>query len=78
MSRAEYMNFTYMRSHLFLLFGSVVLLLGCADHPEVSTSAYGTVLETLPDLKDAEAPFPFPAEGDNNHQNCVFNEEDFF
>jgi len=65
-----------MRSHLFLLFG-IVLLLGCADRPEVSPSAYGTILETLPVLKEAETPFSFPSEGDNDHQNCVFNEEDF-
>ena len=67
-----------MRSHLFLLLGSILFLLGCADRPEVPPSAYGTILESLPDLKEADAPFPFPVEGDNDHQNCVFNENDFF
>jgi len=67
-----------MRNPLFLLLGSVLFLSGCADRPEVLSSAYGTVRETLPDFEEAEAPFPFPAEGDNDHQNCVFNEEDFF
>jgi len=66
-----------MRSPLFLLLG-FVLLVGCADRPEVPTSAYGTILETLPVLEEAETPFPFPVEGDNDHQNCVFNDDDFF
>ena len=65
-----------MRS-LFLLIGSVLLISGCADRPEVPASAYGTVLEALPVLEAAEAPFPFPMEGDNDHQNCEFKEEDF-
>jgi hypothetical protein len=40
-------------------------MLGCVDSPE-----YGTILDALPVLKDAEAPFPFPMEGDDDHQNC--------
>jgi hypothetical protein len=67
-----------MRSPLFLLLVSALFLMGCADRPEVSPSAYGTIRATLPDLEEAESPFPFPVEGDNDHQNCVFNEEDFF
>ena len=66
-----------MRSLLFLVIGSVVLLAGCIDRPEVSPSAYGTILDALPTLKEAEEPFPFPMEGDNDHQNCVFNPSDF-
>ena len=68
-----------MRSLLFLmlLVGSVLFTLGCADHPELSPSAYGTVLEELPAIKAAEYPFPFPKEGDNDHQNCTFDEIDF-
>ena len=50
---------------------------GCADRPGVSPNAYGTILEALPSLKAAEEPFPFPTEGDNDHQNCKFNEMDF-
>jgi len=67
-----------MRSLLVLLMGTALLLMsGCADRPEVSPSAYGTILEALPNLKAAEEPFPFPMEGDNDHQNCKFNELDF-
>jgi hypothetical protein len=65
-----------MRS-FFLLIATVLLMSGCANRPEVSPSAYGTILEALPELKAAEEPFPFPMEGDNNHQNCQFNEMDF-
>ena len=64
-----------MRS-LFLLIGTVLLMSGC-DRPEVSPSTYGTILESLPALKAAEEPFPFPREGDNDHQNCKFNDRDF-
>ena len=66
-----------MRSFLFLLISTVLLMTGCADRPEVSPSAYGTILEALPNLESAEEPFPFPREGDNDHQNCKFNEMDF-
>jgi len=66
-----------MRSHLFLLIGAVLLLSGCADRPEVSPSTYGTILETLPNLEAAEEPFPFPMDGDNDHQNCKFKDSDF-
>ena len=67
-----------MRSLLFLLASSVLFLLGCADRPEVSPSAYGTILDALPVIKEAEEPFPFPPEGDNDHQNCDFsNDMDF-
>jgi len=66
-----------MRSLLFLLAGFPLLLSGCADRPEVPRSAYGTVLVALPDLEKAKEPFPFPMEGDNDHQNCVFDESEF-
>ena len=66
-----------VRNFLFLLIGTVLLMSGCADRPEVSPSAYGTILESLPDLKAAKEPFPFPMEGDKDHQNCKFNEIDF-
>jgi len=63
-----------------LLVGSVLLLSGCADRPELSPSAYGTILRELPDLEEANAPFPFPIGADGNcHQHCVFDEfDDFF
>jgi hypothetical protein len=72
-----------MRSLLSLFVGSVLLLSGCADRPELSPSAYGTILDALPVLKEAEEPFPFPVEGVegeegyNDHQNCVFDDWDF-
>ena len=66
-----------MRSLLCVLVGSVLFLSGCADRPELSPSAYGTVFESLPTLPEAEKPFPFPMEGDNDHQNCEFDEFDF-
>jgi hypothetical protein len=66
-----------MRSFLFLLVGSVLCLAGCADRPELSPNAYGTVLETLPSIEEAEKPFSFPMEGDNDHQSCTFDEMDF-
>ena len=67
-----------MRSFFVLLFGSVLLMSGCADRPEVSPSAYGTILEALPSRPEAEEPYPFPMEGDNDHQNCDFsNDLDF-
>ena len=65
-----------MRSLLFFLFGSVLLLSGC-DRPEVLPGDYGTILEALPVLKGTDAPFPFPMEGENDHQNCEFKESDF-
>ena len=67
-----------MRSLSVLLVGSVMWLSGCTDRPEVLPDAYGIILEELPTPDVAEAPFPFPREGDNDHQNCVFNEDDFF
>ena len=66
-----------MRNFLLLLAGSVLLTAGCIDRPEVSPNVYGTILEALPTLKEAEEPFPFPQEGENDHQNCQFNEIDF-
>ena len=51
---------TPMRSFLFLLAGSVLLLSGCADRPEVPQSAYGTILVALPELPEAQEPFDFP------------------
>ena len=75
-----------MRSLFFLLAGSILLMLGCVDRPEVSRSAYGTILEALPDLQAAKEPFPFPLDTreelpsgtTRDHQGCVFNEEDFW
>jgi len=66
-----------MRSLFVLLIGSVLFLSGCADRPEVSPAAYGTILEELPALKAAEEPFPFPMEGENDHQNCEFDDDEF-
>ena len=67
-----------MRSFLFFLVGSVLFFSGCTDRYELSPSAYGTILEALPDLKEAAGPFPFPiSEDGNDHQNCVFDEKDF-
>jgi len=66
-----------MRRLLFLLAYSILFMSGCVDRPEIPASAYGTILEALPDLEDAKAPFPFPMEGDNDHQNCEFDEADF-
>lgn len=60
-----------------VLAGSVLMAAGCADRPELSPSAYGTVLEELPVLSEAEKPFPFPVQGGDDHKNCVFNEMDF-
>ena len=65
-----------MRSPFFLI-GLIVLILGCVDRPEVPLRTYGTILEALPVLEATESPFPFPMEGDNDHLNCVFKEEDF-
>jgi len=67
-----------MRIFLFLLVGSVLFLSGCADRPELSPSAYGTILDALPELEEAKEPFPFPIGADgNDHQNCEFDEFDF-
>ena len=66
-----------MRSLFFLLAGCSLLWSGCVDRPEVPRSAYGTVLTALPDREEAKQPFPFPMEGDNDHQNCVFDESEF-
>jgi len=68
-----------MRIFLSLLVGSVLYLSGCADRPELSPSAYGTILQELPNLEAANEPFPFPIGADgNDHQNCVFDDADFF
>jgi len=67
-----------MRLFLALLVGSVLFLSGCADRPELAPSAYGVIRDTLPELEKANEPFPFPIGADgNDHQNCVFKEEDF-
>jgi len=66
-----------MRCFVGLLIGSVLFMSGCMDHPEVSPSTYGTILNELPALEEAEKPFPFPIEGNNDHQNCEFDEMDF-
>ena len=60
-----------MRSFLIVLVGSVLFLSGCADRPELSPSAYGTILDALP---EAEEPFIFPVEGEN-HLNCDFSDD---
>ena len=49
-----------MRSLLFLFVGSVLLMTGCMDRPEVPRSFYGTILVALPDIPAAKEPFPFP------------------
>lgn len=69
-----------MRSMIDLFFlavsiGFILTLLGCADRPEVSPDAYGTILQYLPDIEEAKKPFSFPMEGDNDHQNCSFDDE---
>lgn len=61
---------------LFVL--SAVALNGCADRPEVAPAAYGTVVDKLPFIQEAEDHFNFPHAGDNDHRNCEFKEEDFF
>jgi hypothetical protein len=66
-----------MQRFLFLFTASVVFMMGCTDRPEVSPNVYGTILEELPAFKEAKEPFPFPQEGDNDHQHCEFNEMDF-
>ena len=67
-----------MRNFLFLLIGSVLSTSGCTDRPEVVPHVYGTIFEALPELKEADEPFPFPVEGDNDHQSCDFsNDMDF-
>jgi hypothetical protein len=63
-----------MRSVLIVLVGSVLFLSGCADRPELSPSAYGTILEALPFLPETEEPFIFPVEGEN-HLNCDFSDD---
>ena len=73
----EKYNACAMRSLLVLLIGIVLFTSGCIDRPEVSPKVYGTILKELPDIKEAKEPFPFPMEGDNDHQNCVFDEKDF-
>jgi len=57
-----------------MLAGSVLWLSGCIDRPEVPRSAYGTVLESLPDLEEAKQPFPFPVGRDGNslYPTCFF------
>jgi len=67
-----------MKNLFFVLIGSVLFLSGCVDRPELSPNAYGTILDVLPTLQAAEEPFPFPMEGDNDHQNCEFDDLDFF
>lgn len=51
---------------------------GCADRPEMPVQKYGTILNALPVLEEAEKPFPFPYSGDTDHSTCKFSEEDFF
>ena len=67
-----------MRILLATFVGCVLCLSGCADRPELAPSAYGVIRDALPELEKANEPFPFPIGADgNDHQNCVFNEEDF-
>lgn len=67
-----------MRYFPFFAFSILVAAVGCADRPEVGPQAYGTVVNELPYIEEAEAPFHFPYAGDNDHRNCVFKEDDFF
>jgi hypothetical protein len=53
------------------------LTAGCTDRPEVPPENYGTILHALPVIEEAEKPFPFPPDGENDHQHCEFNEADF-
>ena len=66
-----------MQIFLLLLVGFVLFLSGCADRPELVPNAYGIILEALPEIEEADEPFLFPREDGNDHQNCVFKEEDF-
>ena len=62
----------------FLSAGSILFMSGCIDRPELSPRTYGTILQELPTLEEAEAPFPFPrGEDGNDHQTCTFDEFDF-
>ncbi len=67
-----------MRNFSFLLILSSVAFAGCVDRPEVSPDFYGTVVGSLPSIKEAEEPFPFPHAAEVDHSSCVFDEEDFF
>ncbi|MDR0520406.1 MAG: hypothetical protein LBH00_00985 [Planctomycetaceae bacterium] len=51
---------------------------GCTDRPEVPPKNYGTILNALPVLEEAEKPFEFPYSGDTDHRNCKFNDGEFF
>ncbi|MDR2755701.1 MAG: hypothetical protein LBC20_08350 [Planctomycetaceae bacterium] len=62
---------------LFLI-SLLFALSGCADRPEVSPQTYGIILNELPKIAEAEAPFQFPYAGENDHRHCEFKEEDFF
>ena len=78
-----------MRSFLFLIAGSVLLVSGCVDRSEVPVNTYGTILEAdhktildaLPQFirEEAQAPFVFPKiDGDvTDHQICDFQEFNF-
>ncbi len=65
------------------IFSAAIILLssfflsGCTDQPEIEPAAYGTVVNQLPFIQEAEAPFNFPFAGDTDHSKCVFKEEDF-
>lgn len=63
---------------MLLLIGLLFMLHGCADCPEVSPQTYGTILNDLPKMTEAEIPFVFPYAGENDHRHCEFHEEDFF
>ncbi|MDR1963258.1 MAG: hypothetical protein LBQ50_05725 [Planctomycetaceae bacterium] len=63
---------------LFTLFTLLFFLPGCADRPEVSPQNYGTIVSELPNIAEAEAPFPFPYAGEKDHRHCEFKEDDFF
>ena len=70
-------NMNAMRSLFVLLISAVLFASGCTERPEVPSNVYGTILMELPTLAKAEEPFPFPMEGDNDHQNCVFDPMEF-
>jgi hypothetical protein len=65
-----------MRCFVFLFIAFFLSVLGCVQQPEVPRSSYGTVVNTLPKLEEAEKPFDFPYSEGNDHRNCDFKDDE--
>ncbi|GHT41838.1 hypothetical protein FACS189443_4130 [Planctomycetales bacterium] len=68
------LNYKMTRYLIFLFFVGVACFTGCADRPELMPAQYGQIVNELPNIPEANEPFPFPRLDEVDHTKCKFDE----